>query len=185
MLAIYLSILDTEQEKNKMGELYEANKAIMLRYALKITQNQAMAEDAVHNAFLSIIKHKTKYLCLSNEDFLTRTIIIVKCKCIDILRKDNSLTKHELDIEEYVEDSHELPIVERIVASEVYERIRRQLNLLDEISRLVLEMKYLLGKTYKEIGEELALTPKHVETRIRRAKSKVRKSLKDEGETYE
>jgi len=185
MLAIYLSILDTEQEKNKMGELYEANKAIMLRYALKITQNQTMAEDAVHNAFLSIIKHEDKYLCLSNEDFLTRTIIIVKCKCIDILRKNKSLANLEFDFEEYADDLQELPSVERIIASEFYERIRRQLNLLDEISRLVLEMKYLLGKTYKEIGEELDLTPKHVETRIRRAKSKVRKSLKDECEAYE
>lgn len=29
-----------------------------LHVALIITQNQAMAEDAAHNAFLSIIKHK-------------------------------------------------------------------------------------------------------------------------------
>jgi RNA polymerase sigma-70 factor (ECF subfamily) len=185
MLAVYLSILDTEQEKHKMSELYEANKAIMLRYAVKITQNQAMAEDAVHNAFLSVIKHKDKYLSLSNEDFLTRTIIIVKCKCIDIIRRNNSLAKFELDCEEHADDSQELPALEKIMASEAYERIRRQLDLLDEISKLVLEMKYLLGKTYKEIGDELDLTPKHVETRIRRAKSKVRKSLKNEGEAYE
>lgn len=39
-------------------------------------------------------------------------------------------------------------------------------------------MKYILNMSYKEIGEELGMTPKHVDTRIMRAKEKVRKLIK-------
>jgi len=36
-------------------------------------------------------------------------------------------------------------------------------------------MKYVLGMSYKEIGDKLNMTTKHVDTRILRAKEKVRK----------
>jgi RNA polymerase sigma-70 factor (ECF subfamily) len=42
-------------------------------------------------------------------------------------------------------------------------------------------MKYIQGLSYKEIGEELEMTPKHVDTRIMRAKQKVRKLMEQEG----
>ncbi|OPZ92186.1 MAG: RNA polymerase factor sigma-70 [Firmicutes bacterium ADurb.Bin419] len=38
-------------------------------------------------------------------------------------------------------------------------------------------MKYILNMSYKEIGEELSMTSKHVDTRIMRAKEKVRKLM--------
>lgn len=38
-------------------------------------------------------------------------------------------------------------------------------------------MKYILSMSYKEIGEELGMTPKHVDTRIMRAKEKVRRLM--------
>ena len=41
-------------------------------------------------------------------------------------------------------------------------------------------MKYVLGISYKEIGEKLSMTPKHVNTRIYRAKEKVRKLVEKE-----
>lgn len=51
------------------------------------------------------------------------------------------------------------------------------MNSIDEISKQVLLMKYILSMSYKEIGEELGMTPKHVDTRIVRAKKKVRKLM--------
>lgn len=51
---------------------------------------------------------------------------------------------------------------------------------IDEISRQVLIMKYVLGISYKEIGEKLSMTPKHVNMRIYRAKEKVRKLVEKE-----
>ncbi|WP_418884580.1 sigma factor-like helix-turn-helix DNA-binding protein [Anaerocolumna aminovalerica] len=41
-------------------------------------------------------------------------------------------------------------------------------------------MKYVLGISYKEIGEKLNMTPKHVDTRNLRAKEKVRKLVEKE-----
>ena len=46
-------------------------------------------------------------------------------------------------------------------------------------------MKYIQSMSYKEIGEELEITPKHVDTRIMRAKEKVRKLMEKEVKSNE
>lgn len=181
MLTFYINMLETEQERKKMADIYEEHKHALLIYALKVTgYNQAMAEDAVHNAFLSIIKEKEKYFYLDSRDFRFSSVIIVRNKCIDLLRKEKPYADIPIDELEIFLESNEKPIDEQAVISSEYAAIRRHMANIDEISRQVLIMKYALGMSYKEIGEKLNMTPKHVDTRILRAKEKVRKLAEKE-----
>lgn len=77
-------------------------------------------------------------------------------------------------------ESDEVPVEEQVLFLSEYELIRKHMNTIDEISKQVLVMKYLLNMSYKEIGEELGMTPKHVDTRIMRAKAKVRKLMEED-----
>lgn len=98
MLAFYISMLETEQDRDKMAEIYEEHRYALLKYALKITShNQEMAEDAVHNAFISIINEKEKYFHLDSRDFRCLAVIIVKNKCIDLLRKEKRYVDIAMD----------------------------------------------------------------------------------------
>jgi len=90
-------MLETEEEQAKMSEIYEIYKPLMLRYALKITQNEALAEDAVHDAFIALIKHKEKYFSNSCTDLRVSIVIITKNKSIDLLRKANSIIPENID----------------------------------------------------------------------------------------
>lgn len=181
MLAIYISMLETEQERHKMTEIYEEHKHALLLCALKVTgYNQAMAEDAVHNAFISIIKEKDKYFSLDSRDFRFSAVIIVRNKCIDLLRKEKMYANIPIDELEIFLESNDKPVDEQAVISSEYAAIRKHMANIDEISRQVLIMKYVLGMSYKEIGEKLNMTPKHVDTRIQRAKEKVRKLIDTE-----
>ncbi|MFJ7917373.1 MULTISPECIES: RNA polymerase sigma factor [unclassified Lysinibacillus] len=181
MLAFYISLLETEQERDKMAEIYEEHRHSLLKYALKITShNQEMAEDAVHNAFISIINEKEKYFHLDSRDFRYLAVIIVKNKCIDLLRKERRYVDIPMDALEIFLESKEKPIDKQVIISSEYAAIRRHMSSIDEISKQVLLMKYVLGMSYKEIGETLSMTPKHVDTRIFRAKEKVRRLVENE-----
>lgn len=174
-------MLETEQEKKKMTEIYEGHKHALLLYALKVTgNNQAMAEDAVHNAFISIIKEKEKYLSLDCRDFRRSSVIIVRNKCIDLLRKEKPYANINMDDLEIFLESNDKTVEEQVIVSSEYAAIRKHMESIDEISRQILIMKYVLGMSYKEIGERLTMTPKHVDTRISRAKAKVRKLVEKE-----
>ena len=107
-------MLETGHERNKMTELYEEHRYALLMYALKVTNNnQAMAEDAVHNAFLSIIKEKEKYLYLDSRDFRALSVIIVRNKCIDLLRKEKPYADITMDELEIYLESKENPLMSR------------------------------------------------------------------------
>lgn len=181
LLAFYITMLETEQERKKMADIYEEHKHALLLYALKVTgYNQAMAEDAVHNAFLSIIKEKEKYFHMDSRDFHFSAVIIVRNKSIDLLRKEKPYANIPMDELEIFLESNEKPLDEQVIISTEYAAIRKYMLDIDEISRQVLIMKYVLGMSYKEIGERLNMTPKHVDTRILRAKEKVRKLVEIE-----
>lgn len=181
MLVFYCSLLETEHERKKMSEIYEEHKHALFMYALKIVgNNRAMAEDAVHNTFISIIKEKDKYFHLNCRDFRFSSVIIVRNKSIDLIRKEKHYSETAIeDLEIYIE-SKEKPVDELIAISSEYTVIRKHMEKIDEISRQVLILKYVFGMTYKEIGTRLDMTPKHIETRISRAKEKVRKLMEKE-----
>lgn len=182
MLFIYLAVLDSEDERAKMTDIYETHKAAMLRYALSITTNKELAEDAVHNAFMSIITHKEKYFQLSCMDLRACIVIIVKNKCIDLKRQQSRRAYDQLDDMENTLESSDMPVEDQVVLDDEYSALRKCLTALDETSRLVLEMKFVLGMTYKEIGVELGMTANHVDTKIMRAKAKVRKLIAEGGD---
>jgi DNA-directed RNA polymerase specialized sigma subunit, sigma24 homolog len=97
MLALYLSILDTDAERDKMTSIYEHNHLFCISIAMKVTGNMAMAEDAVHNAFLEIIKRKEKYFALDGSVLRASLVIIVKNKSIDLLRERKKIADDPID----------------------------------------------------------------------------------------
>jgi len=178
-------MIDTDPEKRKMIDLYEEHKYALLMYAKKMMESQDLAEDAVHNAFISIIQKKEKYLNLNDIDFRRSAVIIVRNKCIDLLRKQNPFANKSIEELEIFLESDQVPVEEQVIFESEYDAIRKYMNSIDEISKQVLIMKYILNMSYKEIGEELGMSPKHVDTRIMRAKEKVRKLMEKDGKYNE
>ena len=168
-----------------MAEIYEEYEPMMLHYAKSIMKHSESAEDAVHNAFLAIIKHKDTLFLLSRMDLRARIVIMVKNKCIDLLRQQNKIIYEPLDDVEYMLESKDTPIEDQIILNDEYETLLNHIGKLDEVSRLILEMKYILGMSYKEIGTELGMTPGYVDTKIQRAKKKARKMLAIGGNPHE
>jgi RNA polymerase sigma-70 factor (ECF subfamily) len=183
MRIFYKQTAGDESERRKIAELYEKYRYDCIHTAMRIVKNSAAAEDAVQDAFVSVMRHKEKYLEMDCRSFRRSIVIIVKNKCIDLIRKNKHLAGVPLDDLAYTISSGEIPVDEQIINREEFERICGYLNELDEISRTVLQMKYLQGKSYKEIGDALGMTTKNVDVRLTRAKDKVRQFIRQEGET--
>ncbi len=89
MLLYYLSLLDTQEERDKFTLLYETHKRAMMVAARNVLKSSMQAEDAVHEAFLKLTRnmdsvgdvdaHETKsYLCCAAR----------RC-ALDIIKKNN------------------------------------------------------------------------------------------------
>jgi len=179
MLLFDLSTLDTTGEHRKtadlkIADLYEKFKRRLTSTALGITHNQAMAEDAVHNAFVAAIRHKKKILAMSEIDFLRWSVTVVRRKCIDLMRRDKHIADTSFDDLRDIMPSDALPVDVQVAQQDIHRRLMGYIAELDEVSRQILEMKYVLQMPLQEIADELGFTLSQVNNRIARARAKVK-----------
>ena len=173
MILIYLSMLETSGEQDKFTELYNSHKKKLAFVAGRHLSDKQLAEDVVHETFMAAIENKSKVFAMDNTDFLRWSYTVVKHKCHDITRKA------ERKPEQLLEDIDDLPesdnsIEEKMIQRDTFERIITHLGSLDEINRRILEMKYFLEMSTHEIADELGFTVVQVNSRIARARAKVK-----------
>lgn len=84
---IYLSAIGTPEEKIKFGELYYRYRGFMLQAARRVLRENQDAEDAVHNAFLSIAKNMRLLPPVDSPKMRGFLYIVTQRRAIDILRE--------------------------------------------------------------------------------------------------
>lgn len=177
----FIAILETPDEKQTVEAIYAHYKYDCLYVAMRICGNKALAEDAVHNAFVEIMERKGEYLSLPCSKLRSKIVIITKNKLIDLLRKNKHLEFHSFD------DDTDIPAASDSDMSLMFERAETVEKLMDcvaklpEIYKSVLELSYVHELSYKEIAVELGVSVKTVSVRIVRAKGKLRKIIEEEG----
>ena len=87
MLSIYLQMLDSEEDRGRFAKLYTDHKDLMYRVALKLLGNEMDAEDAVHQAFLAVLKHFSKIRKIDAPETRAYLVVITESKAVDVLRE--------------------------------------------------------------------------------------------------
>jgi RNA polymerase sigma-70 factor (ECF subfamily) len=181
MLALYLGMLETEEEQKNFADYYEKHKGLCIRVALAITKNQAWAEEAVHNAFLKMIRHKEKYFTESCKRTASQIVIMVKSAAIDLIRKEKRLDHVSLDNVEPI-IANKAPDALRIVAGkEAIDRLQYHISQLNEVNRTMYRMRYILGMTDGEIAEAVGSNNNAVSVRLHRITKGLFEALREEG----
>lgn len=170
MLIFLLAALENEEDRRKFTVIYEQHHTRLENVAMSILKNQTDAEDAVQNAFMQIIRHFEKISEISCKDLPFWLISIVKNEALIILRKKRKVVFLEdwNGIESSVPD-----IAEYAELVELFTR-------LPDTYRAVLEMKYLMGYSYKEISSRLGISEAAVNTRASRGRALLRKFMEKE-----
>lgn len=171
MLAILLTAIESDKEKERFIEIYEKYRTYMEQTAIRILKEQSDAEDAVQNAFMQIIKHFEKTYEIPNDNLRFWIISIVKNEALSILRKK----KRICSIEDW--DGFTNNIDDVVEYSELVTLFTR----LPETYRAVLEMKILLGYSDKEISRHLGITVTAVSSRVNRGRLLLREIIRKGG----
>lgn len=87
MLTIYLSAIESPEEKIRFETLYDTYRGFMLKIAAQVLHGGQDAEDAVHSAFLSIAKNMDVVPPLDSPKMQGFLYIVTRNKAIDILRE--------------------------------------------------------------------------------------------------
>lgn len=171
-MLIYLSMLESDEEKDLFQELYKRYGHTMLRIAQRyFPSDLTAAEDAVQNAWLKVIKNFSKIRRISCNKRGAYLVTIVKNESLSLLRKEKQ----------------DMPLDERLIAvqenatedskASIIEIIRN----MPESYRAVLELRFVEELNTREISKLFHLSEPAINTRIHRGRAILIKKLREEG----
>lgn len=183
MLALYLSLLETQEDQDKFAALYQQYGPLLKQIAYQKLQDEQLAEDAVHTAFLNIIKS----FCEIDEKNCHKTrrflVIVTENVATDMLRKRRRTTRVDIPVVEAALAANP-DMLERVAVQE----LARKIAALPENYRVPLELRAYHGLSEKQIATVLNISYEAVRKRLERARkllaAAIRKQEK-EGESYE
>ncbi len=178
-MLVFLALIDDEDDKVSFQKIYEKNCRLMMSMAMKILNHEQEAEDAVYEAFLALAEHYSRYKKRKDDEMRALCIIITKNKAIDILREKKKYSDEIIENLNLHESKEKQP-ENAVIADEQSELLKHALCELPEILKCVLELKYYLGYSNKEIADILEIQLKTVEMRLYRGKKKLREVLENE-----
>lgn len=179
MLLFYLQLIETEEDQWLFTDIYDSYAKQMFESARKVLRNTKEAEDAVHNAFVGIIKNMDSIRNKDEEDIKMYVLKAAKNAALNICKRDPAYNgKHVRLNEETVKGcATEKDTLERLCDEATYEVVLAAVMSLGEPYSTVLHYHYVMEMDYKAIAETLDRKPATVRQQIHRGKEKLKKAI--------
>ena len=162
-------------KKERLSLLYEKYGGKMFAAAKRIVGSTEDAEDALHNAFLSVAK-RIDAIDTDDDDSLRGYLFtVVKNEAINILRSDAG----DAALDETADTAED--VVFEFERREAYECATEAIRAMDERYRAPLYLTVVMGYSANEAASILKRTPGTVRMQISRAKKILQKKLKEAG----
>lgn len=173
-MLVYLQMIETDEDKNKFEQLYLLYRGLMFAVAMRILHHEQDAEDAVHQAFLSIIDHLGKISVVNCPKTRAWVVIIVERKALDIVRVKSRLSESMFD-----DTTMGLPL-----QLQGDDSLANAMAHLPARYREVLLLRYDIGYSAREIAQMLNIKSGSVQKLLYRAKKALGDLIEEEEREY-
>lgn len=167
MLSFYLTLVDGEEDKNKLERLYELYRLKMWYTANRILSDGFLAEDAVHDAFIGVAKNIGKIGDAESSKTCAYLITAARNSAISMMRKSRNDSTVNLD---ELFDFHDSKADSDFEEMETQKRARHILEQMPETYRDVLYYFLVEEMSEKEIASLLSRNINTVRQQVRRGK---------------
>ena len=147
----------------------------LFRLALRITMNRAEAEDVVQDTLLKVWEQRNEWKQIKNLEAFA--ITICRNRALDVLKRAGRNTR-SLDEVENVQSSI-FNVQSSLEERERISLVRRLMDNLPEVQRIIMLLRDVEGKTYQEIAETLDISETQVKVYLHRARTKIKEKLKN------
>lgn len=170
-----LMMIDTPEDKRKFVVLYDKYRHLMMKTALDVLHDPYLAEDAVHNAFVSLAYNIDKVD--ESEDIPTKLYLVACARnaAIDLYRKRSSQVKKETLLDETVERDGYATYIESDLENGILEILKN----LPLKYRDVFMLKYVNHMENREIAKACGILEGTVRQRIARGKVIIEQKIKE------
>ena len=164
-------------------ELFGTHKEMMFKIALGILHNPSDAEDAVQDAFLSIINNFDKISKIPCRERVFYFVTITENVSINKFNKKKCHPTE--DIEEHFDITSDYSVEKTADESLLIKEIKSALTELSDRDYSIIYLYAFKQWTPKEIAAELGIREKNIHTYIDRARKRLVKILNERGIYYD
>ncbi|MHB1453434.1 MAG: RNA polymerase sigma factor [Saccharofermentanales bacterium] len=182
MLIYYLSLIETDDDKDKFERLYNQYKRLMFYRARQILDDDFLAEDAVHDAFIKIIACLDKIdenSCHRTKGFMVIVVESTSKNLYNRRKKDAEVLVGDFDARE----SDRGDVADEVLDQLSVEAVVAKIDLLPGIYKEVLLLRFVHELNDKDIAKLLSLRPEAVRKRLERARRKIGELCRQEMDT--
>ena len=170
-MLIYLQMLESDADRQRFEQLYHRYRGLMFYVARQILPSDEDAEDAVHEAFLAILRHMDDISDVSDPKTRAFVVLIAERKAIDLRRRNARRDALSLE-EECLGVTVPLPGDGGLADAMVQLKPRQ---------RELLLLRYYVGYSTREAAQLLGMTSSAAQKELTRAKAALRTILEKEG----
>jgi len=177
MIALYLSAIDAERQKNKFEQLYTTYRKLMFFVANRILKDPSLAEDAIHQAFLKIMENLDKIEQVHCHKTKAYVVIIARNSSINVYSKRKrsaTIPLEQMEVQIFDASSSQ---------SDDMDCLAKAVMELPIIYKDVLKLKYDHEMANAKIAQTLGISEAAVRKRLERARHKLEETLKKEKKT--
>ncbi|WP_334071182.1 MULTISPECIES: sigma-70 family RNA polymerase sigma factor [Paenibacillus] len=172
--AEFQNLSDTIQE-----DVYYAFYDLVYGTIYYLVKDHQAAEDIIQEAFIKVVTKKPEFESVSGMKAWLKTV--ARNTTINYFRKNKKFRNH-LDVESVYMDIEpinlQVPSVEQTVETKMMEEaIHAYLKGLKPEYRLLIELRWKQGLSYREIGERMKLCENIVRQRLFRTREGIKKML--------
>jgi RNA polymerase sigma-70 factor, ECF subfamily len=172
-----LVALVVRSDEVALAELYDRYGRVAYGVALRILRDEALAEDAVQEAFLAVWRSAGRFLP-ERAKASTWLLTLVHRRAVDLVRREE---RRRVEVLEEVREFADASTEETAWLRFERERVQEALKKLPDQQREALELAYYGGFTQSELAERLGQPLGTIKSRMFAGLSRLRDLLAESG----
>lgn len=162
-------------DKDAFAQLFDMNKMSIKGLLISLSNNEFDSNDMLQDTFIkAYLKLGTYKKSLSFNTWLSS---IAKNTFLDYVRKRTVKSNILLVEDTAVHDILEEGVEQVLIKKEMLEEIASYIECMPTKYRKILELRFYIGKDYREISIELGIPEGTVKTHLHRAKEELKKKI--------
>lgn len=181
MLMMYLSIVETPEERSLFEQIYYTYRKQMFFVAISILNDEILAEDALQEAFMGIAKQITLFRNMPEQNRKAYVLTAAKNAAINIGKQEQRVNQLYTSFDDAAVVSYRDQVLDEQIYRETCQTLFAAISKLPAFQRDILMLKYANNMNCAQIALALGKKPSTVRKELSRARKALRNGCKKEG----
>lgn len=189
MIGSLIAVINEEDEKQFIIDVYEKYKLLMFVTARKYVKEKEEVEDVVQEALVKLISNMSTLRKIQHSKIEAYIAVTVKNTAISYCRQKNKecqyITFHDIQIDNFGSVGCERVVEKKLEATEQLKLFYKCLKNLSDRDQDVLSRKYYMMQSDEEIAKLHGVKPGSIRMLLTRIRRRILSEMEKEGEMSE